>query len=154
MRKMIFSTAMLSLAVVLACGGSVTAGPAAQAQQAGSTANLFVDWASEFHQPPWQACDYLPITPDVSTVLDLMNEAAEECDPPIPFTFTGSGQSAFLTSIDGVENNQGNNGYYWIYRVNNVEPQVGFGAYILSAGDSVAWDYVHYESGLSQPSKP
>jgi hypothetical protein len=153
MRRMIFGIAMLSLAVVLACGGSVTAGSAAQAQQGGSTANLFVDWGSEFHDPAWQACDDLSIDTG-STVLDLMNEAAEECDPPIPFTYTGSGQSAFLTSIDGVANNQNNNGYYWVYFVNGQAPQVGFGAYTLSAGDSVAWDYKHFNSGLSQASKP
>ncbi len=119
-----------------------------------NTANLFVDWTSEFHDPGNQACDYLPITPGTTTVQDLMNEAGNFCNPSINYTYGGSGQSAYLTSIDGVESNQDGNGYYWVYYVNNVEPDVGFGACKLSAGDSVAWDYLHFSSGKKQPNQP
>jgi len=114
-----------------------------------STANLFIDWASEFHTPPWQACDGLPIVSGTSSVLDLMNEA-EGCNPSVSYTSVGVGQSAYLTSIDGVQSNQNENGYYWVFFVNGVAATVGFGAYLLSANDSVAWDYKHFSSGLSQ----
>ncbi len=118
------------------------------------TANLFVDWGGEFHNPAWQACDYLPIVPQVTTVQGLMDEAQNGCNPSVTYTAEGSGQSAYLTSIDGVTSNQGGNGYYWIYFVNGQMPSVGFGAYTLSPGDSVAWDYKHFSSGLKQATQP
>jgi hypothetical protein len=124
-----------------------------EAAQQTDTANLFVDWGSPFHIPPWQACDFLPITSGSSTVLDLMN-AAGSCDPPISFTYEGSGQSAYLTSINGVVSNQGGNGYYWVFFVNGTAPSVGFGAYVLNSGDSVVWDYKHFSSGLRQATEP
>lgn len=119
-----------------------------------NTANLFVDWSSEFHNPAYQACNNLPIVPGKTTVEELMNEAKSGCSPSINYTSTGSGGNAFLTSIDGVVNNQSGNGYYWMYSVNGTSPNVGFGAYKLSAGDSVVWDYIHYSSGLKQVNQP
>lgn len=116
------------------------------------TANLFIDWQAKWHTPPYQAYDGLPISTG-AVVESLMNEA-EECSPPITYTSVGSGASAYLTAIDGVENNQAGNGYYWVFFVNGKMPTVGFGAYELSNGDSVAWDYKHYSSGLSQVNQP
>ncbi len=121
--------------------------------QNSNSANLFVDWGGS-HTPPWQACNSIPITPGQTTVFDLLQEAATACSPSIIFTYEGSGQSAYLTSIDGVENNAGGNGYYWIYLVNGVSPPVGFGAYLLACGDSVVWDYKHFSSGLRQATLP
>lgn len=114
-----------------------------------ATANLFIDWGSEFHDPAWQACNYLSITENSSTVFDLMNEAIS-CNPSVNFTYEGSGESAYLTGIDGVQSNQNGNGYYWVYFVNGQMPNVGFGAYKLSNNDSVAWDYKHFNSGMKQ----
>ena len=135
------STLVLAAFMFVACS-------TAEAQQ-GPTADLFVDWGA-VHDPEYQACSDLDITPGVTTVLDLMNVAASNCDPPIQFTYTGSGPTAFLTSIGGVYNNENGREYYWIYLVNGHSPGVGFGAYTLSNGDSVAWDYKHSSSGLSQ----
>ncbi len=115
-----------------------------------NTANLFIDWQQQWHQPPWQACNDLPIVSSKSTVKDLLDESKSYCNPSINYTSTGSGDSEYLTSIDGVENNQGGNGYYWVYFVNGNMPSVGFAAYKLNAGDSVAWDYKHFSSGLRQ----
>jgi len=117
------------------------------------TANLFIDWSAPFHTPPYQACDYLPITVNVSTVKTLMDEASG-CSPSITYTSTGRGGSAYLTSIDGVESNQDGNGYYWVYFVNNKMGDVGFEVCKLSPGDSVAWDYKHFSSGLKQVNQP
>lgn len=117
-----------------------------------NTVNLFIDWASEFHNPPWQACDGVPIISGESTLLDVMNEVAQY-NPPVNYTSVGEGPNAYLTAIDGVQSNQGGNGYYWVFFVNGVMPEVGYGAYVLSANDSVAWDYKHYASGLRQASQ-
>ncbi len=121
--------------------------------QSSNSANLFVDWGA-FHTPPWQACDSIPIVPGQTTVLELLQQAGTSCNPPIVFTYQGSGQSAYLTSIDGVENNANGNGYYWIYFVNGQVPSIGFGAYVLNNGDSVVWDYKHFSSGLRQATLP
>ena len=121
--------------------------------QSSNTANLFVDWGA-FHKPHWQACDFIPIVPGQTTVLDLMQKAGTSCNPSIVFTYKESGQSAFLTSIDGVENNANGNGYWWIFYVNGKLAQVGFGAYVLNDSDSVVWDYKHYRSGLRQATLP
>jgi Domain of unknown function (DUF4430) len=60
----------------------------------------------------------------------------------------------FVTGIDGVKANQGNNGYWWVFFVNGTPPDVGPAAYKLKSGDSVAWDYKHYSSGLKQATHP
>ncbi|WP_299116376.1 DUF4430 domain-containing protein [uncultured Winogradskyella sp.] len=118
-----------------------------------NSANLFIDWSSQFHNPPWQACDYIPITPNQTSVFNLMNDASS-CNPPVKFTFEGNGDSAYLTSIDGVENNQNGNGYYWVFLVNGKMANVGFAAYKLSDNDSVVWDYKHFSSGMKQANQP
>jgi hypothetical protein len=117
------------------------------------TANLFIDWQAQWHTPPYQSCDGLPISTGVTTVKNLLDEAAN-CNPSITYTSNGSGDSAYLTSIDGVDSNHDGNGYYWVYFVNGQQPSVGFGAYKLNDGDSVAWDYKHFSSGLSQVNQP
>lgn len=117
------------------------------------TANLFIDWQAQWHTPAYQACDGLAISNGITTVEKLMDEAVF-CSPSIAYTSIGSGDSAYLTGIDGVESNQNGNGYYWIYFVNGKKASVGFAAYKLNAGDSVAWDYKHFSSGLSQVNQP
>jgi hypothetical protein len=117
-----------------------------------ATANLFVDWASEFHAPPWQANDQLPITEGATTALDLFNCAGVA--PPLAVLTQGAGQGAYVTAIDGVTQNSGGNGYWWVYFVNGTAPNVGAGAYMLKDGDSVAWDYKHVASGLKQAPHP
>lgn len=116
-----------------------------------NTANLFIDWQSPFHKPAFQACDKLPVATG-ATVADLLDEASS-CNPSITYTAQGSGASEYLTSIDGVESNK-ESGYFWVYFVNGKMPPVGFAEYKLSDGDSVAWDYKHYSSGLRQLNQP
>ncbi|MEM7052865.1 MAG: DUF4430 domain-containing protein [Acidobacteriota bacterium] len=143
--------AAVSLLIGTACA---TTNPSASTESSDGTADLFVDWTDEFHDPGDQACDDIPISDGTTTVLDLMDEAETDCNPAITYTYSGSGDSAFLESIDGVENDQDSNGYYWVYEVNGVSPSVGFGAYVLSDGDSVAWDYVHFSSDRRQATAP
>jgi hypothetical protein len=118
----------------------------------GATANLFVDWGSEFHAPPWQANDRLPIVEGQTTAFDLFQSA--KVIPPLAVVTQGSGQGVYVTAIDGVIQNAGGNGYWWVYFVNGAEPDVGANAYLLKDGDSVAWDYKHMASGLKQASHP
>ncbi|KVN29489.1 hypothetical protein WJ63_09165 [Burkholderia pyrrocinia] len=119
---------------------------------ANSVANQFVDWGAEFHNPPWQANDRIAIAPGVTTVFDLLT--ADGVSPALNPQWQGSGASLFVTALGGVEANQGGNGYWWVYFVNGQMPDVSCAVYTLQPGDSVAWDYKHYSSGLKQAVHP
>jgi hypothetical protein len=47
----------------------------------------------------------------------------------------------FITSINGVVNNAGGNGYYWQYWVNDELAPIAADHYSLSDGDGVLWKY-------------
>ncbi|WP_148092900.1 DUF4430 domain-containing protein [Burkholderia sp. Bp8992] len=119
---------------------------------ANSVANQFVDWGSEYHAPPWQANDNIAIAPGVTTVFDLLT--ADGVSPALNPQSQGSGASLFVTALGGVQANQGGNGYWWVYFVNGKMPDVSCAVYTLQPGDSVAWDYKHYSSGLKQAVHP
>ena len=52
----------------------------------------------------------------------------------------GSGESAFLTTIDGIEN-QGDTGHNWTYSVNGKHADRSFEIYKLEPGDQVLWTF-------------
>jgi len=52
----------------------------------------------------------------------------------------GAGQSAFVTSIDGVEN-QGADGQNWTYSVNGQIADRSYAVYELKPGDRVLWTF-------------
>jgi len=52
----------------------------------------------------------------------------------------GSGESAFLTTIDGIEN-QGDAGHNWTYSVNGKHADRSFEIYKLEPGDQVLWTF-------------
>jgi hypothetical protein len=75
------------------------------------------------------------------TVLDAM-KAAKAHARGIEFAYSGSGSTAFLSSIDDVGNQGG--GKNWIYRVNGELGDRSFGAKPLAAGDEVNWTFGSY----------
>jgi len=115
-----------------------------------ATANQFVDWGTGVHNPPWQANDTIPIQEGVTTVFDLLKEVQPALDPQSQ----GSGPNLFVTALGGVVDNAAGNGYWWVAFVNGQPLKVSCAVTTLKDGDSVAWDYVHSMSGLSQPSRP
>lgn len=72
---------------------------------------------------------------DGITVAELMKRA-----PGLNIVQRGSGESAFLTSIDGVEN-QGDAGHNWTYAVNGKSADRSFEVYKLQPGDQVLWTF-------------
>jgi hypothetical protein len=112
------------------------------------TANQFIDWGTEFHDPPWQANDGIEIVLGQTSAFDLLS--ANGIVPPLTVKTEGSGDGLFVTAINGVQANQDDNGFWWVFFVNGQMPDIGCAAYKLSGGDSVAWDYKHYSSGLRQ----
>jgi hypothetical protein len=52
----------------------------------------------------------------------------------------GSGQSAFVTSIDGVQN-QGADAKNWMYKINGKVADRSFAVYELKPGDRILWTF-------------
>jgi hypothetical protein len=69
------------------------------------------------------------------TVADAMNAALGAA-----ITQKGAGQSAFVTAIDGIEN-QGADGQNWTYSVDGEIADRSFAVYELKPGDRVLWTF-------------
>ncbi len=54
--------------------------------------------------------------------------------------FRGSGETAFVTSIGGVEN-EGADGKNWIFRVNDQLGDKSAGIYSVKPGDKISWSF-------------
>lgn len=72
---------------------------------------------------------------DGMTAADLMNAW-----PNVRITQKGTGESAFVTAIDDVEN-QGADGQNWTYSVNDQIADRSFAVYKLKADDRVLWTF-------------
>lgn len=80
----------------------------------------------EFSSIPWRSG---------MTIADLFHEV-----PGVSISQKGTGKIAFLTGINGIEN-QGADGRNWIYEVNGQSGDRSFADYELYAGDSVLWTF-------------
>lgn len=69
-----------------------------------------------------------------TTAFDVLNQTAT-------ITFTQFPYGRFIDSINEVENNANNNGYYWQYWVNDELGPVSADNYGLSNNDHVLWKY-------------
>lgn len=69
------------------------------------------------------------------TVADAMKAASG-----VTFSQKGSGQSAFVTSIDGVQN-QGADAKNWMYKINSKVADRSFAVYELKPGDRILWTF-------------
>jgi len=71
------------------------------------------------------------------TVLDVLREAARQ---DLRLSMRGTGSAAFLTEINGVEN-EGAAGRNWTYSVNGQYANCSFAVYELRPGDDVLWTF-------------
>jgi hypothetical protein len=115
------------------------------------TASLYVDWGWCSNMP-WIGEAQIPITVGQTTAFGLFS--AMQVSPPLPVQTQGTGANIFVTAINGLTDNQNANGYWWIYFVNNQEAQVGCNSYLLQDGDTIAWAYLHSNSGFAQANHP
>jgi uncharacterized protein DUF4430 len=69
------------------------------------------------------------------TVADAMNASSG-----VNIAQKGSGESALVTAIDGVEN-QGSHGLNWTYGVNGKMADRSFAVYELKPGDRILWTF-------------
>ncbi len=98
------------------------------------TVSLQIDFGDGFAKSygpfPWR--EELSIT-------DLMQHASQH-KHPTKFATRGKGTTAFLTGIDGIEN-EGYGKKCWIFYVNGKKGEASFATVQLSASDSVLWKY-------------
>lgn len=74
------------------------------------------------------------------TLGELITQA-REFRPPINFTTQGEGDMAFLTSLEGVANETGASGRYWVYSVDDRRGEVSFAVQSLAAKSEVLWEF-------------
>jgi hypothetical protein len=108
--------------------------PAGQtAPEAGETVSLAIEFGAgrrEYETQPLRAG---------MTVRDLFASAGEPSGG-IKFAQQGSGETAFLTELDGVKN-EGAGGRNWTYTVNGKFADRSFAIYELRPGDEVLWTF-------------
>ncbi|MCO6042434.1 DUF4430 domain-containing protein [Aeoliella sp. ICT_H6.2] len=76
-------------------------------------------------------------------VLDAL-VAAEQADSRWQFSYQGTGDSALLISLAGLES-QGSDGRNWLYEVNGELAQRSIGVEPVKPGDRVLWKFATYE---------
>lgn len=100
----------------------------------GETAILTIDFGNgsrrEFRLP-WS---------EGMTVGDLLTRAGS-ARPGVAFTQKGEGKMAFLTSLEGVANEQGASGRYWLYSIDGRHAEVSFAVQPVEAGAAVLWEF-------------
>lgn len=69
-----------------------------------------------------------------TTAYDILNQSAT-------VTFIQYAYGKFVLSINSIENNANNNGYYWQYWVNDELGPIASDNYVLSDDDEVLWKY-------------
>lgn len=78
------------------------------------------------------------------TVFDILNQTAA-------VTFTEFAYGKFVLSINGVENNAHQKGFYWQYWVNDELAPIAADYYVLSDGDQILWKYCAPEETSTPP---
>ena len=76
--------------------------------------------------------------PGAATVFELLLLAKSQGE--LSFESTGSGELAFVTSINGIENEKAG-GSNWVFYVNDELASAGSGDYKLSESDKVLWKF-------------
>jgi hypothetical protein len=103
-----------------------------EARPEGETVSLEIDFGNgarrEFAALPWS---------EGLTLGRLMREASN-FRPAIRYSQDGEGKMAFLTSLEGVANDNGG-GRYWFYEVDGQPGEVSFEVRPLEAGAKVLW---------------
>jgi hypothetical protein len=117
---------------------AVSASPASVAAP-GHGVQLVIDYGDgvqkQFTALPWR---------DGLTVLDVM-QAAQQHSHGITIAVRGSGETALLTKLDDVANEEGAVGARnWIFYVNDHMADRSLGATPIKSGDTILWKFERY----------
>ena len=83
-----------------------------------------------------------------STVLSTLERAHNMKE--LELEFRGSGETAFVESINGVKN-EGAGGNNWIYRVNGKTGDKSAGIYKVDPSDKISWQFGEIPKELLEP---
>jgi hypothetical protein len=101
----------------------------------GKTVTLTIDFGNGARR----VFDDLPWIPGLT--LGKLMEEAREFRPAVTFAQQGEGKMAFLKSLEGVANESGADGRYWLYSVDGRHGDVSFAVQPLEAGGAVLWEF-------------
>ena len=76
-----------------------------------------------------------------STVFSILQQAENKGD--VKFVFSGSGETAFVSSIDDIENEKAA-GDNWTYKVNGDLADRSCGVFPVKTGDKILWRFGKY----------
>jgi hypothetical protein len=114
--------------------------PPARADEKPTTVKVVIDYG-DGAQKVFPALEWR----DGMTVLDAMEKAKTPAHG-ITFTYTGKGETAFLTKIDDLKNEGGGKAKKnWQYLVNDAYADKSFGLRKLEKGDVVLWKFTTFE---------
>jgi len=129
------------LAALFAClvGIALQGSPLPARAQSAPSLRLVIDYGDGvlkiYERLPWSKGN---------TVLDVLN-AARASPHGITFTYTGSGATAFLTQLDGVQNEGGGSAAKnWQFWVNTTYADKSFGVFEVQAADTVFWRFATF----------
>jgi hypothetical protein len=135
---MYFSTAILSRRTALIAATIIAAAcftvPIHSADENPQQVRLTIDYGDgvqkSFTAIPWK---------EKLTVFDAL-QAAQDHPRGIKFSYTGSGETIFITAIDDAAN-EGAGGRNWRYTVNDKPARYSAGIADLKPGDTVLWRF-------------
>ena len=137
----LFFLLLLTCLVTSGCSQTVE-NPPEKSETQSTTGNVSV--TIDFADAPAFVAEAIPIR-EGATVLDVMNKLKANSDETkFDFEHSGSGETAFLKSINAVEN-EGAAGKSWMYKVNDKKADRGFGVFKLSKDDKILWEFKKYE---------
>jgi opacity protein-like surface antigen len=133
-RKNLRILCLVGVVLTVATGAGVFVSAAAAAETVTLVVEFSKDKQKRFDDIAWR---------DGLTVLQAMNAAAKS-KSGLKFKHRGSGANAFLTEIDGVENEGGKlNGKNWSYWVNDRLANRSFAVFKLDKSAVVKWKFVN-----------
>jgi hypothetical protein len=124
------------LSVASGCRESTTQKPASAPATAAQTVQLTIDYGDGGQKGlpaiPWR---------DGMTVLDAL-ESAKANQHGITFTQRGSGETAMITKIDDIANQEGAEGAKnWLFYINGRLADKSCGVAAVKPGDSILWKF-------------
>jgi hypothetical protein len=134
------ASTVILLAAICAVSAASAAGADRRAQPQTKTVRLAIDFGDGaekvFAAVPWTSGQ---------TVMDAL-AWADKHPRGIDLKTSGSGLSAFVRSIDGLENEGGGaTARNWLFRLNDKLSNVGAGTCEVQAGDEIRWKFGVYK---------
>ncbi len=134
----LLSGVIITHAILSGCDRSSDSGSAMEHDDVAATVSflLTIDGGDDEKSASW------PLNcPPETTVLGAMQRAQQA--GLLKLTSSGNGEMAFVSAIDGVEN-EGGNGKHWIFYINGEIAKRGCGAVVIQPFDEIDWRFEVY----------